>query len=63
VEELSGLLPLCAWCNKVRDDSGYWRRIETFLKQKQIRVTHSLCESCATEHFAHETTAELTGVR
>jgi hypothetical protein len=63
VEELSGLLPLCAWCNKVRDDSGYWRRIETFLKAKQIRVTHSLCESCATEHFAHETTEELTGVR
>jgi hypothetical protein len=54
VQELTSMLPLCSWCKKVRDDSGYWRRIESFLKQKQIRVTHALCESCAAEHFAEE---------
>ena len=57
VQELSALLPLCSWCNKVRDDSGYWQRIESFLKQKEIRVTHSLCEVCAVEHFPEESAA------
>ena len=54
VHALTSMLPICSWCNKVRDDSGYWGRIESFLKQKQIRVTHALCESCAAEHFAEE---------
>lgn len=57
VQELSSLLPICSWCNKVRDDSGYWQRIESFLKQKEIRVTHALCETCAVEHFPEETVA------
>jgi len=54
VHALTSMLPICSWCNKVRDDTGYWRRIESFLRQKQIRVTHALCESCAAEHFADE---------
>lgn len=33
VRELSGLLPICAWCDKVRDDEGYWNRVDAFLKK------------------------------
>lgn len=31
VKTLSGLLPICAWCNKIRDESGEWRRLEHYL--------------------------------
>lgn len=52
VRQLSAMLPLCAWCHKVRDDAGYWTRIEEYLYQHQITVTHALCDDCATDHFA-----------
>ena len=51
VRQLSSMLPLCAWCNKVRDDDGYWRRIEEYLSEHKVSVTHSMCESCASKHF------------
>jgi len=51
VHQLSSMLPLCAWCNKVRDDDGYWRRIEEYLSEHKVSVTHALCESCASKHF------------
>lgn len=52
VKQLSGMLPVCAWCNKVRDDDGYWQRIEQYLATHKVSVTHSLCESCAEQQFA-----------
>jgi hypothetical protein len=52
VRQLSSMLPVCAWCNKVRDDDGYWRRIEEYLATHKISVTHALCESCAKTEFA-----------
>jgi hypothetical protein len=52
VRQLSAMLPVCAWCNKVRDDDGYWQRIEQYLATHKVSVTHSLCESCAEQQFA-----------
>jgi hypothetical protein len=49
VQQLSGMLPLCAWCHKVRDDHGYWTKIEQYLQERRVTVTHSICESCAEE--------------
>lgn len=54
VQQLSGLLPVCAWCRNVRDDQGYWTRIEQYLSERQVMVTHSICESCQAKHFADE---------
>lgn len=51
VHKLSSMLPLCAWCHKVRDDDGYWTRIEEYLAEHKVNVTHALCESCAQTHF------------
>lgn len=51
VQQLSGMLPLCAWCHKVPDDAGYWRRLEEYLANRRISVTHGMCESCAAEHL------------
>jgi PAS domain S-box-containing protein len=47
VRTLSGLLPMCAKCKKVRDDSGYWNQLETYISQHtDANVTHGLCPDC-----------------
>jgi hypothetical protein len=44
---LSGLLPICAWCKKVRDDQGYWNRIEAYLSERtHAQFTHGICPDC-----------------
>jgi len=47
IETLSGLLPICAYCKKVRDDQGYWNKIETYIsKHSRAEFTHSICPEC-----------------
>jgi len=48
VKELSGLLPICAACKKIRDDKGYWEQIESYIKQRtKADFSHGLCPECA----------------
>lgn len=48
VKQLAGLLPICAACKKIRDDSGYWNQIEAYLaKHADARFTHGICPDCA----------------
>jgi len=48
VTTLRGLIPICAWCKKVRDDHGYWQRLEEFLCERtQATFTHGMCADCA----------------
>ena len=47
VKKLSGLLPICAKCKKVRDDKGYWSELETYIRQHtDANITHGLCPEC-----------------
>lgn len=47
VKILSGLLPICASCKKIRDDSGYWNQIESYLMtHSQAEFSHGLCPDC-----------------
>jgi signal transduction histidine kinase len=48
VKQLSGLLPICASCKKIRDDKGYWNQIEEYIRDRsEAEFTHSICEECA----------------
>jgi FixJ family two-component response regulator len=48
VKTLSGLLPICASCKKIRDDKGYWSQIEEYIrKHSDAEFTHGLCPGCA----------------
>lgn len=47
VRQLSSLLRICAWCKKVRTDAGEWERLEKFLHERRIDVTHAMCGDCA----------------
>lgn len=48
VKTLSGLLPVCGWCKKIRDDSGYWDSVEGYLKKNSgVDITHGICPECS----------------
>lgn len=48
VKTLSGLLPICSSCKKIRDDSGYWRQIEAYISShSEAHFTHGICPECA----------------
>jgi len=50
IETLTGLLPLCAWCKKVRNDSGYWEQIEKYIMARSsAEITHGICPDCRTK--------------
>ncbi len=47
VNTLSGLLPICASCKKIRNDRGYWEQVETYIKERSnADFTHSICPAC-----------------
>ena len=47
VKTLSGMLPICASCKKIRDDKGYWSQIESYIeKHSQAAFTHGICPDC-----------------
>jgi hypothetical protein len=48
VRTLSGLLPICASCKKIRDDGGYWSQIEEYVRDhSNADFSHSICPDCA----------------
>lgn len=48
VKTLSGFMPICASCKKIRDDQGYWNQIEGYIRDhSEIEFSHSICPKCA----------------
>ena len=47
VKTLSGLLPICATCKRIRDDRGYWQQVETYISSYTNAIfTHGICPEC-----------------
>jgi len=47
VKMLHGLLPICAWCKRIRDDHGYWSQVETYIHEHTgADFTHGICPEC-----------------
>jgi CheY-like chemotaxis protein len=52
VKLLSGLVPICAGCKKIRDDQGYWNQVEKYVQEhSEARFTHGMCPECAKIYF------------
>jgi PAS domain S-box-containing protein len=52
VKSLSGLLPICAGCKKIRDDKGYWSQVESYVqKHSEATFTHGLCPDCIKKYY------------
>ncbi len=48
VKQLSGLLPICCNCKKIRDDKGYWNEIEKYIHEhSEVKFSHGICRECA----------------
>jgi hypothetical protein len=53
VKSLSGLLPICAACKKIRDDQGYWSQVESYIqKHSEAKFTHGMCPDCIKKFYA-----------
>lgn len=47
VKSLQGMLPMCAWCRKIRDDNDYWRSVEEYISHHtEARFSHGICPEC-----------------
>jgi PAS domain S-box-containing protein len=52
VKSLSGLLPICAGCKKIRDDSGYWSQVECYVQEhSEATFTHGMCPDCIKKYY------------
>ena len=52
VKVLSGLLPICAGCKKIRDDTGYWHQVEVYIRDhSEAEFSHGICPECTKEHY------------
>jgi DNA-binding NtrC family response regulator len=55
VKKLSGLLPICTSCKKIRDDKGYWNKIEAYIyEHSEADFTHSICPECMEKLYPKE---------
>ena len=57
VQALSGLLPICSFCKRIRDDEGYWNQLEGYIsKHSDAKFSHSICGECMKKHYPEVTT-------
>jgi two-component system cell cycle response regulator len=53
IKTLKGILPICAYCKKIRDDSGYWNQLEAYIRQhSDANFSHGICPDCMKEQLA-----------
>ncbi len=52
VKTLQGIIPICSFCKKIRDDKGYWNQVEVYVKQhSEADFSHSYCPECVQKHY------------
>ena len=60
------MLPICCTCKKIRDDDGYWKRIEIYLhNHAEVSFSHGFCHECAVKYYQEndlEVPADLTAL-
>jgi sigma-B regulation protein RsbU (phosphoserine phosphatase) len=60
VKQLQGLLPICSYCKKIRDDQNYWQQVENYISQhSEAQFSHSICPDC----YEHLVKPELDQLR
>lgn len=51
IKVLKDIIPICFYCKKIRDDKGYWNRVEAYIESNSdAELSHSICPECAREH-------------
>lgn len=61
IKQLQGMLPICSVCKNIRDDKGYWNRIESYIsKHSEVKFSHGLCPECVKKIYPDFYTEEAT---
>ena len=52
VKILKGIIPICSYCKEIRDDKGFWNRVEAYIENHtEASFSHGICPKCVKEHF------------
>ncbi len=52
IKVLQGIIPICSYCKKIRDDNGYWNQVEQYISEHtDVMFTHGICPDCRKKHF------------
>jgi PAS domain S-box-containing protein len=52
IKALRGILPICSFCKRVRDDQGYWERVDIYLQKHSLAdISHGICPECTKKHY------------
>jgi hypothetical protein len=52
IKQLKGILPICSHCKNIRDDKGYWSKIEAYIhKHSDAEFSHAICPECAEKYY------------
>jgi PAS domain S-box-containing protein len=55
IKTLRGILPLCSFCKKVRDDKGYWEQVDIYIKEhSEADISHGICPECFKKYYPDE---------
>jgi DNA-binding response OmpR family regulator len=55
VKRLRGMLPICAWCKKIRNDQNYWQQVEEYVSQHaDVSFSHGICPTCYEREVARK---------
>lgn len=55
IKTLRGILPLCSFCKKIRDDKGYWEQVDVYIhKHSEADISHSICPDCMKKNYPKE---------
>ncbi len=53
IKALEGILPICSFCKKIRNDQGYWDQVEEFVSKRSLaKFSHSICPECYEKHYS-----------
>jgi PleD family two-component response regulator len=53
VKKLEGMLPICMFCKKIKNDKGYWEQVEQYISEHaDVRFSHGLCDECSKKHYS-----------
>lgn len=55
IKTLKGILPICSYCKEIRNDEGYWIRLENFIQEhSEAEFSHSICNNCLDKYFPED---------
>ena len=55
VKQLEGIVPICSYCKKIRDDQDYWQQLETYISEhSEAKFSHGICPECYEQYVKPE---------